>query len=561
MKTYSYLALAVFFVIIDRVTPVIFPVPNNEDADFWYEHGKVELAKAEAWAYSLGQREFRRPKNIIIFVGDGMSLSTVTAARILKGQTQYGFSGEETQLLWERFPSLSLIKTYNVDRQVPDSAATASAMFTGVKTNFKTLGFDNSIKSGDPQSQVEARKVDSILTWAQQAGMKTGLVTNSRLTHGTPAALYAHTAHRYWECDAKIPEHHLEGVLDIGSQLVGSSPGLKTNVMFGGGDRALRNPDHSPPEKWSCVRQDGRDLIQEWMSHLEKEKASHRFVSDRESLLGIQKQDNLDHVLGVFAPKHMDYEDKRDNSSSGQPSLKEMTLKAIEVLENNDKGYFLMVENGQIDRAHHEGQANRAMAEVLVLEQVIEATLEQVDLEETLVIVTADHGHTLSISGYPPRGNQIGGLIPNDPLRMKDTYPYTALNYANGPGYVNAFNKNGERVDLSETDTNDMDFLHPSLIPMGSGVHSGHDVGLWATGPMSYFFHTTHEQSYIGHVMAYAICSGPYNQTCRRHLDRLKAIEMRSIDVNESSRLQLPSTFTVFTVVVLLFQDRIHTFR
>lgn len=556
-----YLPFSLLFVLLHNVAPIIFPVPNNEDADFWYDHGKVELAKAEAWAYSLGQREFRRPKNIVIFVGDGMSLSTVTAARILKGQREYGLSGEETQLLWEQFPSLSLIKTYNLDQQVPDSAATASAMFTGVKTNFKTLGFDNSIESGNPQSQLEARKVDSILTWAQQADMKTGVVTNHRLTHGTPAALYAHSAHRYWECDEKIPEHTLTGVLDIGSQLVGSNPGLKTNVFFGGGDRTLRNLDHRSPEKWSCVRQDGRDLIQEWMDFHEEHKASYRFVHDRKSLLDIDKSDQLEHVLGVFAPKHMDYEDKRDNSSSGQPSLKEMTLKAIELLENNDKGFFLMVENGQIDRAHHDGQANRALAEVLVLEQVVEAVLEQVDLEETLVIVTADHGHTLSISGYPPRGNQIGGLVENDPVRMTDKYPYTTLNYANGPGYVNAFDENGERLDLSGTDTNDLDFLHPALIPMGSGVHSGHDVGLWATGPMSYFFHSTHEQSYVGHVMAYALCSGPYNQTCRRHLSRLKNIDMRSTDVNHSSSLQMSALLTTFGQFVLLVLDRNRVIR
>lgn len=171
----------------------------------------------------------------------------------------------------------------------------------------------------------------------------------------------------------------------------------------------------------------------------------------------------------------------------------------------------------------------------------------------------------------------------NDPVRMTDKYPYTTLNYANGPGYVNAFDENGERLDLSGTDTNDLDFLHPALIPMGSGVHSGHDVGLWATGnginltqpwlwlifssrdffagPMSYFFHSTHEQSYVGHVMAYALCSGPYNQTCRRHLSRLKNIDMRSTDVNHSSSLQMSALLTTFGQFVLLVLDRNRVIR
>eukprot|EP00095_Tigriopus_kingsejongensis_P005973 maker-scaffold48_size466083-snap-gene-1.22 protein:Tk05973 transcript:maker-scaffold48_size466083-snap-gene-1.22-mRNA-1 annotation:"salivary alkaline phosphatase" len=555
-------SLALYSLVVVLVTQEVksrvFPTAVNEDADYWYEAGKAELAKAEALAYYLGQRQFQRPKNVVIFIGDGMGLSTVTAARIHKGQTKFGTSGEESQLIWEHFPSFALSKTYNVDHQVSDSASTASAIFTGVKTNYKTLGFDKSIEKGNPDSERSAQKVESILTWAQQEGMKTGIVTNHRITHGTPAALYAHTADRSWECDDKIPKPN--DVMDIGLQLVSQKPGLGANVIFGGGDISLRNPEGHPRADWVCYRQDGRDLVQEWQDHHSSEGKSFKFVQDRESLATLNASLNLDHVMGIFAPRHMDYEDKRDNSTMGQPSLKEMTLKAIELLQEGPKGYFLMVENGQIDSAHHVGKANRALHEVLVLDETVEAVLEVVDEEDTLVIVTADHGHGLTISGYPTRGNDIRGLNENDPGLGYDNMPYATLSYANGPGFANAFDENGQRVNLREVDTTDMDFQQPALLPLSREIHSGHDVGIWASGPMSYFFHGVHEQSYIGHVMGYSICSGPYRKTCKRHIDRIKYVELRSVELNSSNGPNLQKYIFTFTSIIFLLNYSQYTY-
>ena len=90
------------------------------------------------------------------------------------------------------------------NKQTGDSAATAVAMFTGVKTTYKTLGYDSKVVRGKPSTHKVAEKLSSILSWAQEAGMKTGFVTNSRLTHATPAALYAHSASRDWECDGFV---------------------------------------------------------------------------------------------------------------------------------------------------------------------------------------------------------------------------------------------------------------------------------------------------------------------------------------------------------------------
>ena len=95
-------------------------------------------------------------------------------------------------------------QTYVTNKQTGDSAATAVAMFTGVKTNYKTLGYDSKVARGKWSTHQTAEKLSGILSWAQEAGMKTGFVTNSRLTHATPAALYAHSANRDWECDSFV---------------------------------------------------------------------------------------------------------------------------------------------------------------------------------------------------------------------------------------------------------------------------------------------------------------------------------------------------------------------
>ena len=104
------------------------------------------------------------------------------------------------------------------NKQTGDSAATAVAMFTGVKTIYKTLGYDSKVVRGKPSTHKIAEKLSSILSWAQEAGMKTGFVTNSRLTHATPAALYAHSASRDWECDGFVNRKKVHSSEEVPSQ-------------------------------------------------------------------------------------------------------------------------------------------------------------------------------------------------------------------------------------------------------------------------------------------------------------------------------------------------------
>ena len=159
------------------------------------------------------------------------------------------------------------------------------ALFTGVKTNYKTLGYDSSIVRGRPSSHAKAEKLQSVLSWAQEAGLKTGFVTNARLTHATPAALYAHAASRDWECDGFVNRKKVhqdepvpEDFADIARQMIEFAPGNQTDIILGGGMSCfIDHPDYLESD-WVCARQDGRNLIKDWKTNQEKQGHFHGCV-------------------------------------------------------------------------------------------------------------------------------------------------------------------------------------------------------------------------------------------------------------------------------------------
>ncbi len=161
-----------------EVAPVSHP--QGETAAWWYRSGAARAAGNGAMA--------GKAKNVILFLGDGMSLTTVAAARILEGQRK-GSPGEENQLSWEHFPHTALSKTYNTDSQTPDSAGTMTAIMSGVKSHKGAIGVSAGMKD-DCTGSLDK----SVLTWlelADSAGLATGIVSTARLTHATPAATYA----------------------------------------------------------------------------------------------------------------------------------------------------------------------------------------------------------------------------------------------------------------------------------------------------------------------------------------------------------------------------------
>ena len=172
-------------------------------------------------------------------------------------------------------------------------------------------------------------------------------------------------------------------------------------------------------------------------------------------------------------------------------------------------------KGGRIDHAHHAGQAGRALSETVAFDQAVGAALSMVDLKDTLVIVTADHSHGLTISGYPARNNPILGVVKDAQGKIEkadDGKPYTALTYATGPGGK----KEGSRDDLSDTDTQDPDYHQQALLPVKSAAHAGEDVAVRAIGPYAHLVQGTIEQNLIFHVAQYASKLTPGAKTIKK---------------------------------------------
>jgi len=364
-------------------------------------------------------------KNVIIFLGDGMSLSTITASRIYAGQ-RLKKSGEEYSLSFENFPYTALSKTYCVDKQTADSACSATAYLTGVKTNDGTVGVTAKVRKSDCQASLDKEnRLTSIMQWAQKAGKSTGIVTTTRVTHASPAGTYAKTAHRDWESDFDMKNFtDTKECSDIAKQLVTESPGNKLNVIFGGGRRKFLS-ENIIENGARGERLDGRDLIDEWLQH--QKSATANYVSNRTELLALDYS-KVDHILGLFADSHLEY---NLNNDRDEPSLKEMTTAAIEILKKNDKGFVLFVEGGKIDLAHHDNMAHLALDETAEFDKAIQSAVKLTDEKDTLIVVTADHSHTMTLSGYSHRGRDILGL--NTEISDMDSLPYLTLSYANGP--------------------------------------------------------------------------------------------------------------------------------
>ncbi|MDX1490239.1 MAG: alkaline phosphatase [Pseudohongiellaceae bacterium] len=478
----------------------------------WYEAGQAELSRVLEQ-----QANTRQAKNIILFLGDGMGISTVTAARIFAGQ-QLGGSGEENLLSFEHFPALALSRTYNTNQQTPDSAGTMTAIITGMKTKAGLIAINQNAKRSDCASS-QGQEIPSFLVQAENHGMATGIVTTTRITHATPAATYAHSPERNWESDTDVPEQaKAQGCKDIASQLIDNPIGNGIDVVYGGGRQAFIPASQSDPQDGrSGARRDGRNLIREW----EALNANNRFIWNAEQLSALDANSS-GNVLGLFSRPHMSYhEDRSDQDSTSQPSLPQMTLSAIELLQRNDKGFFLMVEAGRIDHAHHASNAYRALDDTKELSEAVEAALAATNAEDTLIIVTADHSHALSMGGYSTRGNPIlGKVVLNDgsgeaetsPALDNDEQPYTTLSYQTGRGFAVGAGgdtrytrpANSGHKDLVDVDTEHSDYHQETLVPLNLAAHAGEDVAIFANGPWSHLFSSSHEQNYIYHVMRHA---------------------------------------------------------
>lgn len=541
------------------VAAVVLLIPANAGAqtNAKTEPSAFELQRQAAQDAAVLPDKFRRAKNIILFLGDGMGISTITAARILDGQNKGG-SGESHQLFFEQFEYTALSKTYALNQQTADSASTMTAIMTGHKTTAYTVGYDENIVLADHTSTLEyggpSRPVETLLEWFEKRGRATGIVTTTRITHATPACCYAHSADRNWESgayteksDESLKAAMKAGVKDIARQLIEFPFGDGVDVALGGGRAAFlpKAKDSNETASPAGDRIDDRNLIAEWLR-----QPNAKYVASRKELLG-SGPSNEGRLLGLFSEDHMTYvTDLKDSNPNDEPSLSEMAVAALKIVQKNDRGFFLMVEGGRIDHAHHSSNAHRALEETIEFDNAVRTVFEELTEQqrsETLVIVTADHSHTMTIAGYPTRGNPIlGKVIGNDkhgkPEKKWTTdalgMPYTTLSYANGPGFpgmmidkdkLTAVQGVGSwtnltrlssgsmkflntsrpaRPNLSEVATESEDYVQESAVPM-SETHGGEDVAIYARGPGAHLFRGTREQNYIYHAMRLALSMSP----------------------------------------------------
>ncbi|KWF95056.1 alkaline phosphatase [Burkholderia cepacia] len=411
-------------------------------------------------------------KNVIFFLGDGMGPTTVTASRIYK-------VGESGQLTMEKLARTARIKTFSNDAQTTDSAPSMAAYMTGVKMNNEVLSMSSDTRAVAPGSDANGNKtvnncapgngqpVATLLELAKARGKAVGAITTTELTHATPAATYSHICHR----DAQY---------DIAAQAAPGGAGYNAalgdgvDVLMGGGRNHWTPFD---PVANKRGRADGRNLLNEMKAK------GYTVVATKDQLA----QAGNGKLVGLFSStSHLEYElDRVAGKGEGpsQPSLAEMTSKAIDVLSKNSNGYFLMVEGGRIDHALHGTNAKRALEDTAAFDEAIRVALSKVDLSNTLIVVTADHDHTMTINGYSKRGNPILDISRNyrdgQPSKDADGNTYTTLVFGNGANRPNV----RASVD-SATATNDA-YLQEVGVRMGSAgseTHGGGDVMLFADG-------------------------------------------------------------------------------
>jgi alkaline phosphatase len=422
------------------------------------------------------------PKNVIFFLGDGMGMATMTAARIYS-------VGEDGELTMDTLPETAFVKTFSNDAQVTDSAPSMSAYMTGVKMNNEVISMSPDTIAKEPAIDANGNKIvnacgtgngtpaTTLLETAKANGLSTGVVTTTRVTHATPAATYSHVCHRDLESD--IAAAAVPGGAGYNSAL--GTTGL--DVLLGGGKQFFI------PFKDGGKRTDGRDLI------VEMKAKNYAFAGTQAELAAIDAS-KTDRLFGLFTSSHMSYDLDRDPSK--EPSLAEMTTKAMDVLAKNNKGYFLMVEGGRIDHALHETTAKKALQDTVAFDNAIKAAIAKAkiadpDLKNTLIVVTADHDHTLVLNGYAKRTGKssatnpgVLGVVKNYvtgvPDKDLDGMPYSIIGFGNGENRTQ-----GPRsilVGFDETATSANAYHQEAVVrvALGSETHGGTDVFLGAIG-------------------------------------------------------------------------------
>lgn len=374
-------------------------------------------------------------KNHILFIVDGMGPAHITGARLYKG-------GPEARLKMETMPYTGFVRTYSSNDFVTDSAASATALASGIKTYNQAIG----VSDARNDSTGRSRSLTTILDRAQQAGKAIGLITTARITHATPAAYYAHVSHR--DMEESIAEQLLTSNIDL---------------IIGGGKKFFVGT------KEGGHRQDQRNLVHEFGPK------GYRVALTSKEFRSLNVKSNQK-TIALLGEDHLPY----DLDRGDEVTLKELVDFAIQSLSQNSQGYFLVVEVARIDHASHKNLARQAFGDMLAFDRALEKPLSE-NVKDTLLLVTSDHETGgLALNGYAPYQVASGeNLLKNKTSHSKrPTTVQGLISWASGPGA-----KSPARVPDKKKN-----FQHKAVYAAAAAYHTAVDVPIIAQGPGAEMF-------------------------------------------------------------------------
>jgi alkaline phosphatase len=345
MKTKRRTLVKMFLVVL-----LVATVPAIMFAEGQYEEGTEP---------GITERVERPPKYAFLFIGDGMGMPQINAAERYLSSVEGGVAGIK-KLKMTQFPAQGLTTTYANDRYITGSAAAATAMATGYKTNIGVISMDPS----------KTRNYKTIAEMAKDAGRKVGIISSVSIDHATPACFYAHQPSRslYYKIDIDLANSGFD--------------------FFGGGGMRQKGREAGDPDAYDVAAQKG-----------------YRVVSDKSEFMSLRPGSGkvLAYNPVLAGAASLPYQLDRINGRYGDISLANFTEKAIELL-NNENGFFIMVEGGKIDWACHANDATPAIYDTIAFDQAVGEALEfyAAHPDETLIVVTGDHecgGMTLGFAG------------------------------------------------------------------------------------------------------------------------------------------------------------------
>lgn len=458
----------------------------------------------------------KRVKNVILFIGDGMTIANRTSARVFsKGISEGKYQGK---LSFDDMPNTALIGTSGSDSLITDSANSMSAYTTGHKTAVNAMGVYVS-RASDNLSHPKVETIAELIK--RKTKMSVGIVSDAELQDATPGAMVAHTRRR---ADKAY----------IADQLLASG----AEVILGGGSAYFY-----PQSNKGSKRKDEKNLIEQFKAN------GYELSFDKDELIHVGNAANTKKLFGVFHPDNMDGSLDRfflkKNTVElypNQPDLTDMTRSAINVLSRNPNGFFLMVEAALIDKFNHPLDWERAAFDTIMLSNAVQIAKDFAKTHpDTLIIVTPDHTHSGSISGVVhdskpgPLREKVGVYAeagyPNYPKANVEGYPNQidvskrlAFFYGNYPDHYETLHPKldgtfkpavkdeaGKYVANPKYIQMQEDAIHmPGNLPshQAVGVHTADDAVLNAMGPGSEKFRGFMDNTEVFKVMVEALGLG-----------------------------------------------------